>query len=819
MLRRVTPDSVCVFVALSKAARVTLTVHREEPAGSENYVQIGSVTNDTVSLGVNLHVLAATAPVATAHQLVSGEIYSYNLAFDLGAGSPTTLVRDQFLSPGNAIGYGGRLPSFAMPPSLSKLKLVHGSCRKSGGEGKDMLPLLDIFIKQNHLDPFERPHQLLLTGDQIYADDVPACLFTTLRETAAQLLGWPSPETIKWDGGVLLADDPRLRPGHAREDYEKRHQPCEPSTVASRQAGSGFLTRFEFMFSQTDFSSLEADAHLMFLGEYYAQYLMAWSPELWPRSADPNPMDPLDGALDRRDNPQPYDLATIDETFPDLLSSDRAYYTAQVAYRTRARETRRQARRFAKSLPEVRRALANVPTYMILDDHEVTDDWNVHRSWHDSVLANTSGKHIVRNGLIAYAVFQDWGNQPEHYGAGAGRELLNKIETTAASPVPTIVTEPEALDTVLRLHAASVPADPATVLTWDHVAYGTAHQVLFMDTRTWREFPDGPDAKAPAFLMGPASLDRQFSGPRVRPNLLTLVVSPGPVIGINRVEAIQAVAVAVEGPEFGDRETWEGQQTALAALMQRVVELAPAVFLSGDVHYAFVKEVAISRVNAPSLVKGRVAQLNCSALRNEERKTRLLGGKLTPSVLHSMLCEVLPADPKELGRRVEQHFEAAATAASANPAADQEYIDGLYRTLAAIRLNNTLGLPVTIDEVTGPEYEEAKLLMMQHVPASANPWAYNVEGIDELDGLSVHDAATLEEKSLKSFYFRRLSSSHRRSPYVIGKNNIAQVTFNPLTAGATTPGEVVQTLYFHDSVPLYEDDLVRYVAAASLRPY
>ncbi len=34
-----------------------------------------------------------------------------------------------------------------------------------------------------------------------------------------------------------------------------------------------------------------------------------------------------------------------------------------------------------KDLRKIRRLLANVPTYMICDDHEITDDWNIDRKW------------------------------------------------------------------------------------------------------------------------------------------------------------------------------------------------------------------------------------------------------------------------------------------------------------------------------------------------------------------------------------------------------------------------------------------------------
>jgi hypothetical protein len=818
MLRRVTPTSACVFIALSQSSRVTLTVFREEPAGSQNYVAIGDVTRDTIALGSRLHVLGITAPVPNAQKMVPGEIYSYDLAFDLGAGQPpTTLHRDQFLSAGNSIGYGGRLPSFALPPSLSKLKLVHGSCRKAGGEGQDMLPLLDRLIAANHLDPFERPHQLLLTGDQIYADDVPACLLTTLRDTAAQLLAWSEPETITWDGGVLLADDPRLRTGPAREEYEERHEPCNPSTTASRHAGRGFQTRMEFMFSQTDFSSLESDAHLIFLGEFYAQYLMAWSPELWPRSEDPNFVDPLHPAADEADNPLPYDVATYTETVRDLLSTtNRRHVKRQLKYREAVKATRREARRFAKQLPAVRRALANIPSYMIMDDHEITDDWNLDWAWHQAVLANSAGRHIVRNGLIAYAVFQDWGNQPDRYDHGPGQQLLDGIKT-GATQVPDIVTNPQALNDILRLHTAS-PVDPQATMLWDHVATGSEHQVLFMDTRTWRHLPAHSNGKAPAGLINSDSLERQFSSPRLDRNLLTFVISPGPVFGLRRVEFGQSLKVIISGAEEADRETWEGQESARDHLYRRLLDHSPAILLSGDVHYAFVKHAGFRRWSTPRR-SGRLVQLNCSSLRNEIGGTRALDGELRPMPCSKTFEHTASPDPFELGRALEVHFEAAAAAAAINPAANQEYVDSLYATLADIRVQNSLKQQPALDEdLVGPEYEQARLLMEQYSPGMPSMWNYHLNGVNERLGLAILDPHTLQRDPGRSVNLQDMARAAGRQPYVVGRNNIALVTLRLAPPPSTSPVEVVQTLFWWE--PFLEDShaLLSYAAAAPLAP-
>ena len=64
---------------------------------------------------------------------------------------------------------------------------------------------------------------------------------------------------------------------------------------------------------------------------------------------------------------------------------------------------------------EGRRTLANVPTYMIMDDHDVTDDWNLNPIWVDRVNKTTFGRAILRNALASYTVFQDWGNDPVRY--------------------------------------------------------------------------------------------------------------------------------------------------------------------------------------------------------------------------------------------------------------------------------------------------------------------------------------------------------------------------------------------------------------------
>ena len=82
-------------------------------------------------------------------------------------------------------------------------------------------------------------------------------------------------------------------------------------------------------------------------------YLMSWSPELW-----------LDA---RRRRPGATASATP--------SRSTFYLPRPVEIWEHSPDTTTPALIYAENLPFVRRALANVATYMIFDDHEVTDDW------------------------------------------------------------------------------------------------------------------------------------------------------------------------------------------------------------------------------------------------------------------------------------------------------------------------------------------------------------------------------------------------------------------------------------------------------------
>jgi hypothetical protein len=629
MLRRVTPRSVSVFVALKEAHEVWLDIHLMPDPGSSIVCPLpghGVTWTPTLALGERLHVLCLTLTLPGAvSSLDSDWIYGYNLKFRRSPGAQALSLAEidgNLLAGDYPLGYApGLLPSFCLPPAeLSKLNVVHGSCRKPHGEGRDMLAVLDDFIAQEHEHFHLRPHQLFLTGDQIYADDVNLCLLRTLTETGKALLGW--------DEAMPNADG-----AHAfslGDDWDGNWPRGGPrrETFVGPEGAVGYTSDYR-------------DGHLMFLAEFCAMYLMAWSDALWPR-------EPVDASAPAH-LPGTLTLPTVDQSIR-VVDWVGVVPVARIEDEVKQKVAagREAALVYASSLPKVRRALANVPTYMMFDDHEVTDDWNLNWAWVRQVRSRAAGRRLLRNGMLAYAVFQDWGNnRPGDYASGGhGALLLDRLKYTPTQ-LPAVHQNPEddalfrvldltpiPLDMPAHVYQAHHLPDPATRKRWDYVVDGPQHRVIVLDSRTWRAFPVAlpgkPENGAPALIAHhilPLQLQRHAN-----PDRLHIVVAPAPVIGIPVVEDVaQRILAGVTSPEAADLEAWGADRETFELLLAHLAELGTAILLSGDVHYAFSNHMAYFR--EPAGARARFVQLCASALKNEDAKTRgigLIGHRVTP---------------------------------------------------------------------------------------------------------------------------------------------------------------------------------------------
>jgi hypothetical protein len=171
IVRRVEPGAASVWIALHKPSTVTLQIY-----GASGNTLVASGKADTVAVGANLHLVVVTArPPDGAKPLEHGALYRYNVFFGADASAPDlfapNIVAADRAGATSRLLYGTpgapALPSFALPPpKLDNLRVVHGSCRKSNGEGKDALGAVDVMIAEHVADPLRRPHLLPERGNR-----------------------------------------------------------------------------------------------------------------------------------------------------------------------------------------------------------------------------------------------------------------------------------------------------------------------------------------------------------------------------------------------------------------------------------------------------------------------------------------------------------------------------------------------------------------------------------------------------------------------------------------------------------------------------
>ncbi|HEV7804518.1 MAG TPA: hypothetical protein VGO80_01755 [Solirubrobacteraceae bacterium] len=471
---RAEADTVTVWVALKSARTVTLRVYtRFEPDAPTRLTEKAIGTRSTIQLGEFLHVVAVTAKAPAGAPLVAGQLYFYDLFFSASAVRPVPEGADALQTDGIGVPASGatledlsptilsysqetRLPSFSLPPNeLNKLRIANLSCRKPDGDnGLDAMPILDDLLAVDWPVADDRLHQMLLTGDQVYADGSSDVFLFLVMDAAEALLGWeeelPGVPDPKKD---LLPD-------------KREHVVKEVARLTTE----------------------DPENHMLRLGEFLALHLLAWSKVLWPQE-----FPTLDEVLPgRRKN-----------TDPTWELVDQAGYRKRVAALSAFRDT----------LPAVRRTLANVPTYMIFDDHDVTDDWNMYRDWAERVYLQPLGRRLIMNAMAAYAVCQAWGSIPDRFEAPQpGDALLTALTAwhAAKGKSPALEAQITALlgmpdrdqttsgvafvrfETSPDQDARQPLARPAGALHWHYTIRGPRHEVLVLDSRTRRAFPIEP---------------------------------------------------------------------------------------------------------------------------------------------------------------------------------------------------------------------------------------------------------------------------------------------------------------------------------------
>lgn len=439
-----------------------------------------------------------------------------------------------------------------------------------------------------------------------------------------------------------------------------------PADPAHFPAGRRFLLTTV----EAQMTTVDGIAHLFAFGEFAAMYLSVWSNACWPAAppADADITTPLwparlptfvDAPLNARETRGGDDPASPFRHYgalrpPEPDSRSEAEKAAELAAHLAAYHARLAAHRelmltFERGLAKVRRTLANVPTYMIFDDHDVTDDWNLNPMWIDRVMNTSLGVSMARNALVSYALFQDWGNDPRKWKRPEYRAFLDnaaRMFPAGAVQGPDSAVA-DALDAALGfglvgqegLDGSVGPVDPP--IKWHFSVPGPKHLAVALDNRTRRSFVsrNGPPGNVAGGLdpLAPTPLAEAIPpGPFGDGKEVLLVIAPLQVFGPPILDEFVAPAAyrAFDAKDFADKldpalasgargmagtnpdaiEAWAFDLKTFEALLRRLEPYRRVVLLSGDVHYSASNVMSYWKRGTPE--PARLVQFTSSGFKN-----------------------------------------------------------------------------------------------------------------------------------------------------------------------------------------------------------
>ena len=279
--------------------------------------------------------------------------------------------------------------------------------------------------------------------------------------------------------------------------------------------------------------------------------------------------------------------------------------------------------------PLIRWLFSTVSLSMVWDDHDMSDDWNISRAWHEEMDRKDWWHERAVGGIMSYWIYQ-------HIGNLSPRDLDEENEIYAK-----VRGNPDATE-ILRDWARSIDSTAAGT-RWSFCRDIDGVRAIFMDSRAarvlTRERRSMFDDEVWDWIVDHANgdFDHLLIGTTV-PYLL----SPA----FHHVEAWNerlcdgswgglANRVSEKLRRAGDFDHWAAFQHSFQRLRELLEEVgsgkrgkppASIVILSGDVHHAYLCDVAFKR---DAKVESRVVQAVCSPYRNpldeRERKAVRIG--------------------------------------------------------------------------------------------------------------------------------------------------------------------------------------------------
>ena len=517
LLRRLEPRRLVLWLVGSRELTLTLKLRF---AGQSLAIALDQGQCTVVPVGREAFIHLIDVPLDDA--LPQDVVIDYDLLVDA---SPIAEWAPHLLY-GNA-----QRPSFVLHRRIHQL--VHGSCRKPHHPAADGLLCVDRLLADAPLAE-QRPALLLMSGDQVYADDVAGPMLRAIHALIARLGLFD--EHLE---GAVVGDSASLY-GHRASYYHR------VDLLPALDSNQTLRERFFGGVKKPIFTSSTADNHLVTFAEVIAMYLLVWSPTPW---------------------------GLITPQAPVLSTEEGQRYAREQV----------QIDRFRDGLSGVARVLAHLSTLMIFDDHDITDDWNLSAQWEQTAYGHPFSKRIIGNALLAYLLCQGWGNQPDGFG-----ELVSQTQaltTGAQANALEASAQDELLEALLKFQQ------------W-HYVLPTTPALVVLDTRTrrWRnEFtlkqPSGLLDWEALCELQQALLDHP-SAIIVSP---APVFGVKLIETVQKVFSWCGYPLLVDAENW---MAHRGAAQVILNIFRHSRTPGNYVILSGDVHYSFVYEVLIRHRNA-----------------------------------------------------------------------------------------------------------------------------------------------------------------------------------------------------------------------------
>ncbi|MFA0503255.1 alkaline phosphatase family protein [Vibrio sp. 10N.222.54.B12] len=458
--------------------------------------------------------------------------------------------------------------------STSADYILHGSCRNPHHPSKDSLVAADNKMADQTVA--ERPDMLMMSGDQIYADHVAGPTLDAIQQVI-HLLGLVG-ESLPTDSQIKQINNSDALYNSEYHLYQRHHY-LPHHTASESMLDKLFPNRGVPIFSSTD-----CENHLVTLSEFIAMYLLVWSPTLWQ-------------CVNRE--------RLIENNFTQ--GGRQLTPTEQQQWRDESVIMDD----FIAGLPQVQRLFAHIPTYMIFDDHDVTDDWNLTVGWEHAVDQNQFATQVIGNGLAAYWMCQGWGNKPESFDETfieqAKQLFVHKdhnetVDANSTHPVSNI--EPDKHQAFIEMLSRFEG--------W-HYTIDSSPKVIVLDTRTRRWRSESRMNKPSGLMDWEALIEFQH---QLMNQDKVVIVSAAPMFGVKFIETLQKMATTIGKPLVIDAENWmahPGSANTLISIFTHTKTPTNFVVLSGDVHYSFAYDIKLRyRRNSPNIY-----QITCSGIKNQ----------------------------------------------------------------------------------------------------------------------------------------------------------------------------------------------------------